>query len=305
MTVISHISGAAGVKATTSTVTSGSVTAAAGDWVIASVINTASGTLPNTPTASGLTFNAIGTALANGSNCSCGIYVAVAGGSFSGTVTATITSGTQMGIWVDVFRGGIQSSLLDTQASNTATSNTTGSNASPTPGFNNELMVSVLAASAATASGTISGFWTLSSNAGSTAITAGLSGYSIEGTASVNAPTFGWTTSHPYACLTVALKPQPRITSVSPNTGTTGTSVTITGTNLTTSGASGVKFGTNNATSYTMTSDTSITNAIVPAGGSTVDVIVNATGIGNTTIEPSDQFTYTGGGASGGFMGYM
>ncbi len=71
----------------------------------------------------------------------------------------------------------------------------------------------------------------------------------------------------------------PIVTSVSPCTGSTsgGTSVTITGSNFT--GVTGVKFGTTAASSYTVTSSTSIT-AVSPAGSSgPVDVTVTTGGM--------------------------
>ena len=71
----------------------------------------------------------------------------------------------------------------------------------------------------------------------------------------------------------------PIVTSVSPCTGSTsgGTSVTITGSNFT--GVTGVKFGTTPASSYTVTSSTSIT-AVAPAGSTgAVDVTVTTGGM--------------------------
>jgi hypothetical protein len=84
--------------------------------------------------------------------------------------------------------------------------------------------------------------------------------------------------------------PMPSIISVSPNTGPTtgGTAVTISGTTFT--GATSVKFGSINATSFTVNSATSIT-ATAPAGGGTVDVTVTTAG-GTSPASPADQFTY-------------
>jgi hypothetical protein len=77
---------------------------------------------------------------------------------------------------------------------------------------------------------------------------------------------------------------------VSPNSGPEagGTTVTITGTNFT--GASAVKFGSTNATSFTVNSTTSIT-AMSPAGTGTVDVTVTTSG-GTSATSSADQFTY-------------
>lgn len=83
----------------------------------------------------------------------------------------------------------------------------------------------------------------------------------------------------------------PTITGISPTSGATtgGTSVIITGTNFT--GATAVKFGSTNASSYTVNSATQIT-AVSPAGAAgAVDVTVVTTG-GTNAISSADQFTY-------------
>jgi len=82
----------------------------------------------------------------------------------------------------------------------------------------------------------------------------------------------------------------PTVTSVSPNFGPAagGTTVTITGTNL--AEATAVKFGSTNATSFTVSSPTSI-SAAAPAGTGTVDVTVT-TPEGTSPIRPTDSFTY-------------
>lgn len=81
----------------------------------------------------------------------------------------------------------------------------------------------------------------------------------------------------------------PTVTSISPTSGPTGTSVAITGTNFTS--ASAVKFGASPATSVTFNTPTSIT-AISPAGSGTVDITVT-TAYGTSTTSSADQFTYT------------
>ncbi|WP_280822736.1 putative Ig domain-containing protein [Pseudaminobacter soli (ex Li et al. 2025)] len=98
----------------------------------------------------------------------------------------------------------------------------------------------------------------------------------------------GTTANKPFT-ITVNL-PVPTVTSISPTSGPAagGTSVTITGTNLL--GATAVKFGATNATSYTVSSATSIT-ATAPAGVGTVDVTV-ANGSQISATSAADQFTY-------------
>ncbi|MBT0770667.1 IPT/TIG domain-containing protein [Kineosporia sp. J2-2] len=85
----------------------------------------------------------------------------------------------------------------------------------------------------------------------------------------------------------------PTVTAVSPASGPTGagTVVVITGTGFT--GASGVRFGANPATSFTVNSGTQIT-ATAPAGSvGTVDVTVTTPG-GTSAPTSADQFTYVG-----------
>lgn len=87
--------------------------------------------------------------------------------------------------------------------------------------------------------------------------------------------------------------PVPAVLSVSPPTGPVagGTPVTITGTGFT--GAIAVKFGSADATSYTVVSATEIT-AIAPAGSAgTIDVRVTTPG-GISPATSADTFTYTG-----------
>jgi hypothetical protein len=82
----------------------------------------------------------------------------------------------------------------------------------------------------------------------------------------------------------------PTVTKVEPTIGPAagGTSVTITGTGF--SGATEVKFGSKNATSVKVNSETSI-RAVSPAGTGTVDVTVT-TPAGTSPTSPADQFTY-------------
>ncbi len=82
----------------------------------------------------------------------------------------------------------------------------------------------------------------------------------------------------------------PTVTKLKPNKGRAGggTSVTVTGRNFI--GATAVRFGTENATSFTVNSESSIT-AVSPAGAGTVDVTVsNASGTSATSSV--DQFSY-------------
>src|SRR5207248_5935231 len=67
-----------------------------------------------------------------------------------------------------------------------------------------------------------------------------------------------------------------------------GTSITITGTNFT--NATGVSFGSNPASSFTVDSATQIT-ATTPAGTGTVDVTVTTAG-GTSATNAADQYTY-------------
>ena len=127
-----------------------------------------------------------------------------------------------------------------------------------------------------------------------TASSATPSVYSIAAAASVTTTQTGSTSpsvtnTH---SLTVTAAP-PTVTSISPTSGTTagGTSVTIAGTGFNgTTGAGGVRFGSNNATIYTVDSDIQIT-ATAPAGTGTVDVTVTNNSQTSATSS-ADHFTY-------------
>jgi alpha-tubulin suppressor-like RCC1 family protein/phosphodiesterase/alkaline phosphatase D-like protein len=84
----------------------------------------------------------------------------------------------------------------------------------------------------------------------------------------------------------------PTIAKIEPTggTGEGGTLVTVTGANLT--GATGVKFGSTNATTFAVNSPTSL-NAVSPGGGGTVDITVT-TPEGTSPTSSSDQFKYEG-----------
>ncbi|QUP55242.1 autotransporter domain-containing protein [Ralstonia syzygii] len=83
----------------------------------------------------------------------------------------------------------------------------------------------------------------------------------------------------------------PTVTGISPSSGSTsgGTSVTVTGTSFT--GATAVKFGTANASSFTVNSATSITATSPAASAGTVDLTVTTSG-GTSATSAADQFTY-------------
>ena len=84
---------------------------------------------------------------------------------------------------------------------------------------------------------------------------------------------------------------KPTVTGISPTSGPTtgGISVTITGTTFT--GATAVKFGTDNATGYTVNSDAQITATAPAHAAGTVDITVTTTA-GTSTTSSADQFTY-------------
>jgi alpha-tubulin suppressor-like RCC1 family protein len=85
-------------------------------------------------------------------------------------------------------------------------------------------------------------------------------------------------------------EPVPTVTGVNPAVGprTGETTVTVTGTGF--SEASAVKFGTSNATDFTVNSSTSIT-AVSPAGSGTANVTVTAPAGTSPTVS-GDRFTY-------------
>ncbi len=85
----------------------------------------------------------------------------------------------------------------------------------------------------------------------------------------------------------------PAVTALAPAAGPLagGDTVTITGVHLT--GATGVTFGGNAASNFTVVSDTQVT-ATAPVGSGTVDVRVT-TPNGTSIVAPADQYTYTSG----------
>jgi len=92
--------------------------------------------------------------------------------------------------------------------------------------------------------------------------------------------------------VTATFETAPTVTAVSPHQGPTtgGTSVTITGTNFI--GATTVKFGSTNATSFTVNSATQITATSSASAVGTVHITVT-TPAGTTATSTNDQFTYT------------
>jgi Regulator of chromosome condensation (RCC1) repeat/IPT/TIG domain len=88
----------------------------------------------------------------------------------------------------------------------------------------------------------------------------------------------------------LADSPPPTVAKITPKEGPVsgGTSVTLTGTFF--SGATAVKFGTTNAQSFTINSDSSIT-AVSPAGSGRVDVTVT-TPDGTSQVSARDRFKY-------------
>jgi hypothetical protein len=89
---------------------------------------------------------------------------------------------------------------------------------------------------------------------------------------------------------------QPIITSVSPSSGPMagGTTVVISGAHFqSVTGVAGVKFGPNNASSYTVDSDTKIT-AVAPAGSGLVNVTVTNSAFTSATAGTANDFRYIG-----------
>lgn len=84
---------------------------------------------------------------------------------------------------------------------------------------------------------------------------------------------------------------EPTVSSIMPFSGPLagGTSVIIHGTNFI--NVKAVKFGSINATSYIVDSNTNTITAVSPAGSGTVDITVSAAG-GTSTANASDKFTY-------------
>ncbi len=110
-----------------------------------------------------------------------------------------------------------------------------------------------------------------------------------------SAGTGGLDNRHEISNLLVNLEPpKPKVTGVAPFAGLAsgGTAVAIHGTGF--AGATAVKFGSANATGFTVSSPTSIT-ATSPADAGTVDVTVT-TPDGTSPAEPADRFTFVAAG---------
>ncbi len=88
---------------------------------------------------------------------------------------------------------------------------------------------------------------------------------------------------------TYVAPPQPAVTNVSPSSGPNGTFVTITGTSFL--GAMAVDFGTTPASTYTVSSATTIF-ATAPTASGAVDVTVTTPG-GTSASNPNDTYTFT------------
>jgi hypothetical protein len=100
----------------------------------------------------------------------------------------------------------------------------------------------------------------------------------------------GTTPVDPADAYTFALK-VPVVTSVVPDVGPVGTTVTITGHEF--KYVSAVDFGSTPATSYTVSKGKTIT-VVAPAGTGTVDITVTNRS-GTSAITPVDQYTYSSG----------
>jgi hypothetical protein len=97
--------------------------------------------------------------------------------------------------------------------------------------------------------------------------------------------------SNAYLLLAPTFTPLPRVTGISPSSGSAlgGTSVAVTGTGFT--GATAVSFGGVGAASYTVNSDTSIT-AVAPADSAGVTDLTVTTAGGSNQPGPADEFTF-------------
>ena len=85
------------------------------------------------------------------------------------------------------------------------------------------------------------------------------------------------------------LTPTPTVAFLGPSSGPAGSTVNITGAGFT--GATGVSFGSNTATAFTVGSDNSIT-ATAPSGTGTVNVVVTGPGGASSTV-PANQLAAT------------
>lgn len=90
----------------------------------------------------------------------------------------------------------------------------------------------------------------------------------------------------------------PTISSLTPNTASVGASIVITGTNLLST--TGIKFGTNAASTFAASNDTSLTVTVPSGSGNVFVVLTNIAG--TTTNSASDTFAYKPSSGSAQFL---
>jgi len=215
------------------------------------------------------------------------------------TVTAHLTDTGSSGdsdIYIAEYSGvtcGVDQSATGSLTSGTATALLQTSSVTTTNA--NDLLVAIGSASAGNAATAGSGYTLRQNDDGGTAEYGGLEDQIVSATGSYSGSMTVAVTTTDWAMVMVALKGAsgggggaPTITSFTPTSGPAGTSVNITGTNFT--GATAVKFNGFSANSFTFTSATQITAAIVPNTATTGPISVTTpSGTGTS----STNFTVT------------
>ena len=212
----------------------------------------------------------------------------------SHTITASYGGDSTFGASVGSLTGGLQ---VVNQAS---TSTAVGSSANPilvNQSVTFTATVSANAPGAGTPTGSVS-FMDGSTTIGTGSLTGGVASFSTSSLSAASHTIAGnYAGDGNFLASSGALTGNPEVvrlpttvTSISPTSGAAsgGAHVSISGTGL--SGATAVKFGSVNATSFTINNDSSIT-ATAPAGTGAVDVTVTTPG-GTSTTGVVDGFTY-------------
>jgi hypothetical protein len=234
------------------------------------------------------------------------------------TVTAHLTDSGSSGdsdIYIAEYSGvtcGVDQSATGSLTSGTATTLLQTSSVTTTNA--NDLLVAIGSASTGNAATAGSGYTLRQNDNGGTAEFGGLEDQIVSATGSYSGSMTIAVTTTDWAMVMVALKGAsgggggaPTITSFTPTSGPAGTSVNITGTNFT--GATAVKFNGLSANSFTFTSATQITAAIVPPAATTGPISVTTpsgtgTSATNFTVTTSAAPTITSLSPISGFAGY-
>ncbi len=262
----------------------------------------------NTYTQIGTTAHYVGTQADVALYCASGIS---SGSNFQVTANITDTSG-DSDLYIAEYSG--LTCNVDQSATGSGTSGTTlQTSSTPTTTNANDLLVAVAGSTLGGVATAGSGYTLRQNDNGGTAEYGGFEDQTVTATGSYSGSMTIASSTTNWGMAMAALKGSssggaaPTVTSFTPTSGPVGTSVNITGTNFT--GATAVKFNGFSATSFTVTSSTQITGAIVPNNATTGPISVTTpsgtgTSTTNFTVTTSAAPTITSLSPISGFAGY-